>query len=124
MNLLLDSHALMWWAMGQGALRPDAIRAIDTATSVSASLAMPWELQIKVKLGKLDLGRARWQDIEESGVAFLAPTLADVLLAADLPLHHRDPFDRLIVAQAMQRHLVIVTRDAIFARYGIATLAA
>jgi PIN domain nuclease of toxin-antitoxin system len=123
-NLLLDSHAAIWWATGSGDLTAATTRTIDGAATVSISLATPWELQIKVSTGKFDLGGADWVEMEERGVAILLPTLDDVLFAANLPLHHRDPFDRLIIAQAMRRGMVIVTRDRIFSRYGVPVIAA
>ena len=116
MNLLLDSHAAIWWATGSAALDATSVRMIVEETSVSVSLATPWELQIKVRTGKFDLGGADWAEMERRGVALLTPTLDDVLLAANLPLHHRDPFDRLIVAQALRRHLLVVTRDSVHSR--------
>ena len=124
MNLLLDSHTFLWWAGSDPTLPQTVAAGIDTADGVAISLATPWELQIKAKTGRLQTEQIDWRELDRRGVELLAPDLDDVLAAADLPLHHRDPFDRLMVAQALRRNLVIVTRDRNFARYGVPILAA
>ena len=118
MNLLLDSHALLWWLDESSILSNEAYRAIDAASCVSVSLVTPWELQIKANSGKLTL-TPDWHGLHQEGIETLDLALDDVLVAAALPLHHRDPFDRLMIAQALRRGLVIVTRDRHFLQYGV-----
>jgi PIN domain nuclease of toxin-antitoxin system len=98
---------------------------------VHVSIVALWELAIKAAMGRLDIferisGRtpaALSGALRESGFDLLPIEIPHVLLAARLPLHHRDPFDRMMIAQAQEEHLTIVTRDAIFARYGVRVLA-
>ena len=118
MNLLLDSHALLWWLDESSVLSGEAYQAIDEASRVSISLVTPWELQIKAHSGKLTL-TPDWHGLDHEGIETLDLALDDVLVAAALPLHHRDPFDRLMIAQALRRGLVIVTRDRYFSQYGV-----
>ncbi|MPZ23005.1 MAG: PIN domain-containing protein [Dehalococcoidia bacterium] len=125
MRLLLDTHALLWWLAADTALHIEARRAIQGSTSeIFVSAASTWEIAIKRALGKLrtpgdledQLGRHDFQP--------LPITIGHAAIAGGLPRHHDDPFDRMLVAQAVTEGLVIVTRDARLALYGVATLAA
>jgi PIN domain nuclease of toxin-antitoxin system len=123
--LLLDAHALLWWLADDRRLSADARRAIaDPASDVLVSAATVWEIGIKRALGKLEAPDQLVAAIETSGFDGLPITLADGDRAAGLPPHHRDPFDRMLVAQASRVDAVIVSRDAAFGPYGIEVLAA
>ncbi len=125
MRLLLDAHALLWFTGEPGRLREDARDAIVAADEVAVSAASLWELSTKIALGKLE---APVDDIpgelREWGFDTLPVTGPHAWAAGRLPLHHRDPFDRMLVAQAQLEGLTIVTRDPSIARYQVAVLAA
>lgn len=123
MSLLLDSHALLWALHAPGRMRPAAAAVIrDPRRAVYFSAASAWELEIKAKKGKLVLP-SDWLDAAGS-VGFLElPVTASVAQAsARLPWHHADPFDRIIVAQAMERGLRVATRDAVMGAYEVPLL--
>jgi PIN domain nuclease of toxin-antitoxin system len=116
--LLLDAHAVLWWLADDPVLAERARSAIaDPASDVLVSAATVWEIGIKRALGKLEAPDDLLQAIEGSGFDGLPVTLADADAAAGLPPHHRDPFDRMLVAQAARLGAVIVSRDAAFERY-------
>ena len=116
MNLLLDTHVLIWWDEGRR-LSPGARRAIRGAEAVYVSAASAWEIAIKIGLGRLRPTRTVEQAAAESGLLELPVTFRHAELVARLPAHHRDPFDRLLVAQAEAERLTLVTRDPVFQRY-------
>lgn len=123
-RLLLDSNALIWWAQGAGlsqVLR-DLIESPETAAFVS--VASIWELEIKRQSGKLDVAESVWDSLHRGRLGILVIDQPDAIEAARLPLHHRDPFDRMIIAQALNRGLTVVTRDKAFALYGVPILSA
>jgi PIN domain nuclease of toxin-antitoxin system len=123
--LLLDGHALLWWLADDPTLAGDARAAItDPTTDVLVSAATVWEIGIKRGLGKLDAPDGLVDAIEATGFRGLPITLADADAAARLPRHHRDPFDRMLIAQATRLGSIIVTRDHAFAAYGVLTLVA
>jgi PIN domain nuclease of toxin-antitoxin system len=123
--LLLDAHALLWWLADDPDLEATARAAIsDPATDVLVSAATVWEIGIKRSLGKLKAPDELLDAIEASGFDGLPVTLADGDAAARLPSHHRDPFDRMLVAQATRLGAVIVSRDAAFGPYGVDVLRA
>lgn len=115
-GLLLDSSALIWWAQGSGL--SDVSRTLIEVPGAAAflSVASVWELDIKRTSGKLDLAEQVWDSLHLGRLRVLAIDQADALAAARLPLHHRDPFDRMIIAQALNRGLTVVTRDRVFER--------
>ena len=123
MRLLLDTHALIWWDEGVGldARATDAIRA---AEQVYVSAASGWEIAIKASRGRLTTRRRLAEAVAESGFEELPVRLAHAEGVRDLPWHHRDPFDRMLVAQALSDRLTVVTRDRVFAKYGVRTLKA
>lgn len=127
MTLLLDSHALIWFAEDDPNLsRPAKAAVEDAANSVFYSAATIWELAIKLQLGKLrmSLGLASEfrQRLEERGFEFLAVDYEHAAHVASLPLHHRDPFDRLLVAQAKLEGMTLVSQDGQLDAYGISRI--
>lgn len=124
MNLLLDSHVFLWWLAESPKISADARQAIaDPASIVYVSAATIWELSIKAALGKLDLDGANLvEEIEENDFVELPMTARHSFTAANLPRHHEDPFDRMLIAQSKIEDLTIVTRDSAFRAYGIAIL--
>jgi PIN domain nuclease of toxin-antitoxin system len=124
MKLLLDTNAFLRWVEDDPALSPKARSAIANMNNeVLVSLVVPWELAIKSALGKLRLsqpvGRYVAKHVEANGFGLLGIDLADVTLVETLPMHHRDPFDRLLIAQAKNRKLPVVTADTHFSDYNI-----
>jgi PIN domain nuclease of toxin-antitoxin system len=123
--LLLDANALLWWLADDPGLATPARRAIaDPSTDVLVSAATVWEIEIKRHLGKLDAPDDLLEAIATSGFDGLPITLDDGDLAARLPAHHRDPFDRMLVAQATRLGAVVVSRDTSFGPYDVEVLPA
>lgn len=127
MKLLLDTHAFLWWVEGTPALGRRARAAVaNPDNEVFISIASCWELAIELSLGKLRLTRRLDRFIPEqltlNGFSLFAVELRHVVGVADLPFHHRDPFDRLLVAQALQDQLAIVSADRVFRRYGVTVI--
>jgi PIN domain nuclease of toxin-antitoxin system len=127
LKLLLDTHALLWYLTTPEKLPAEAHRAIRSAQNeVYASLASAWEISIKVALGKLTLPDppAKWfpQALTELSVAPLPISAEHALAASSLPPHHRDPFDRLLIAQAQHEGLTLVTVDRVFQAYDVPLL--
>jgi PIN domain nuclease of toxin-antitoxin system len=125
-SLLLDTNVLIWVLLQHQRLRQDAVAAMAAADLRYASAASVWEIAIKVGLGKLDLPRnvAAWlpRELYESGMTPLPITADHAARVEALPLHHRDPFDRLLIAQALTENLTVVTADTRFAAYGVRLL--
>ncbi|MGQ0650108.1 MAG: type II toxin-antitoxin system VapC family toxin [Gemmatimonadaceae bacterium] len=124
MRLLLDTHALLWWLVGDKRLPRrvrTAISGADNAVFVSAASA--WEVSTKHRLGKLPEGDALVSDfarhVAEQEFVGLDITLEHGQRAGTLPGPHRDPFDRMLIAQAQAEHLVVVSSDAVFDEYGL-----
>ena len=118
MSLLLDSHTVLWWFNGDP-LAETAVDAIaDPGSLVYVSVASIWEISIKQAIGKLDVDNefytAVYEDFEPLHI-----TVADARTAGSLPRHHRDPFDRMIVAQGLSRDLTLVSRDPALSPYGV-----
>lgn len=123
MNLLLDSHALLWALHDPGQLRGAAAEAIrDPGRAVFFSAASAWELELKAAAGKLDLPEDWLAGAEQSGFLELPVTAAQARASVQLPWHHRDPFDRLLVAQAQEHGLRIATRDPFIPAYDVPVL--
>jgi PIN domain nuclease of toxin-antitoxin system len=117
-NLLLDTHVLIWWDEGRK-LTAAARRAIEAADAVYVSAASAWEVAVEIGLGRLRPSRTVEQAVEESGFLELPITFRHAARVAALPAHHRNPFDRLLVAQAEVEGLTLVTRDPVFGRYDV-----
>ncbi len=124
MRLLFDTHSFMWWDSSSVRL-PAHVRALchDRSNTLLLSVASAWEIQIKVQLGKLQLP-GPLQDViahhEQTNQMRLLPvTLDHVLALQGLPHHHRDPFDRLLVAVALAENAVLMTNDPIMSQYPV-----
>ena len=124
MKLLLDTHVLLWWLADDPLSRAadEAMRSPRNAVCVSAASA--WEIGIKVGLGKLRPPESLSTRLREERFTPLPVTVEHGLRVGELPLLHKDPFDRLLVAQAQLESLTIVTRDPRIARYDVPVLAA
>ena len=125
MNLLLDTHALLWWLADQPTLAPEAREAIATGENlVFVSAVVIWEIRIKQALGKLKIPPEFKQVLDAQPFEKLAISAEHANAVAELPDIHRDPFDRMLVAQAKVEGFALVSRDLVFARYGIAVISA
>jgi PIN domain nuclease of toxin-antitoxin system len=121
LTLLLDTHLVLWWMAGEAsriskkalaALGSDGVEPIVSAVTV-------WEAAIKRGLGKLEAPAGMLRQLEGAGVELLPITARHADLVSSLPLHHRDPFDRLLVAQATIEELPLVSDDQALRRYDI-----
>lgn len=120
MSLLLDTHALLWFLSGDRKLPADLRKRIESEKGCFVSAASLWEMAVKISLGKLSM------DYRFEGIAALLNELNIQILPIEpnhltqlikMKFHHRDPFDRLIIAQALSEKLIIATKDEIFGRY-------
>lgn len=118
-QLLLDTHAFIWWRENSPRLSDDARRRISSASVVFVSVASAWEAAIKIGLGKLRLPESFEAGVIASRFDRLPIAFRHAEAVARLPRHHNDPFDRMLIAQAMGEHLTLVTHDHRFAPYGI-----
>lgn len=124
MDILLDTHAFLRWVEDDSMLSVKARSAIaERSNRIHVSAASAWEIAIKCSLGKLKLAlpvdRYVVSHLEANGFSWLPMEIQDIAAVETLPLHHRDPFDRLLIAQAKSRKLAIITADAIFSNYRI-----
>ena len=120
MTLLLDTHVLLWWMDNPGQLSRQAQRAIqDGANRVYISAAVAWEIAIKKSLGKLSTTDDLEEMMDANRFIPLPVTIPHALAVLSLPNHHRDPFDRMLVAQAMHEGFRLVTRDQEIAKYPV-----
>ena len=127
MRLLLDTHTFLWWVSNDRRLS-DRARAFiqDQSAEVFFSTVAAWEIAIKVRLGQIELQGDVTQVIPEriaaNGFLILPVEIQHALRVAALPLLHRDPFDRLLIAQAQIEGLTILTRDPLIAQYDVAVV--
>ena len=124
MKLLLDTHVLVWWLEDPRRLsRRAATILANRDNDILISAAVGWEIAIKVGVGKMK-PRSILQDLDrvlaEEAFSELPITLDAAVRAGLLPLHHRDPFDRLLIAQATEENLTLVSRDKAFRAYDVA----
>lgn len=124
MRLLLDTHVLLWWLNDSPELSDGLKDQIDTELEVYVSPASLWELSIKQAAGKLKLPDDLADWIGRSGLSELPIRLPHADLAGRLPQIHRDPFDRVLIAQALTEKLTLVTRDGVIHRYDVPVLKA
>jgi PIN domain nuclease of toxin-antitoxin system len=123
MTYLLDTHTFLWLLRAPEVLPPQVLHLCeDPAVSLALSAVTPWEMSIKTGLGKLDAAEIL-DDFE--GVAgrgrllIVATTIRQVTRSGQLPLHHKDPFDRLLAAQALDLDATLLSRDKVFDLYGV-----
>jgi len=121
-RLLLDTHAFIWFVSNDVNLPVSTRENIEAADEVFLSLASLWEIAIKLNIGKLSL-QGNFEDIlpqlANTGITILPVTFTDLIQFRYLPLHHRDPFDRIIIAQAINNALAVISRDRAFDAYSI-----
>jgi PIN domain nuclease of toxin-antitoxin system len=119
-RVLLDTNVLLWWLAGNSQLGTETRRTVaDAETEVFVSAATIWEISIKLELGKLKAPKNMEREVEREGFSKLAITLTHGQLAGSLPKIHRDPFDRMLVAQAQLEDLELVSADPVFAKYSV-----
>lgn len=124
MRLLLDTHAFIWWDNDQARLSPAARAACqDPANELLFSVASAWEMQVKYQLKKLKLHRPLAEIIADqqrtNGISILEVTLDHVLALHQLPNHHKDPFDRLLISQACVERVSLVSDDLVIRQYPV-----
>jgi len=124
MKLLLDTHSFIWWANEPEKLSERVLTACeDKKNDLILSVVSVWEMQIKIQLGKLQLRHPLKELVskqqETNNLQILPITLEHVLALEDLPNHHRDPFDRLLIAQSRKEKLRLVSKDDVFPRYSV-----
>lgn len=124
MRVLLDTHVYLWWLLDSPRM-PEETRAViaDPAAIVSVSAASIWEASIKSALGRLALDDIDLiAEVDRNGFAELGVSAAHGWTAGQLPPYHRDPFDRILVAQARHEQLLLLSDDEVLARYGVPML--
>ena len=129
MDLLMDARSLLWWLADDPRLGKRARAAIaDPEATVAVSAATIWELSIKAALGRVDLGEppevALPREFSRRGIGTISVTMADALAVRALPWHHGDPFDRMLIAQAREHDLTLISSDAVLCRYDVRVLRA
>lgn len=121
MKLLLDTHYAFWWQTGDARIRGEILALVDSADEVFVSQVSLWELSIKASLGKIRIDLPTFaEQVEAMGFGWLGISNAHILKLAELPVFddHRDPFDRLLVAQSLAEPLILLSRDLKLAQYG------
>jgi PIN domain nuclease of toxin-antitoxin system len=127
LNLLLDTHAFLWGAADDPRLTEAArTTLLDPGNTLHLSVASVWEMAIKISLGKLRMP-GRWTDlvrreVTANDILWLPIEIEHCSTVSSLPFHHRDPFDRVLAAQALVNRLVLVSRDPVFDAYGVQRL--
>ena len=123
MNYLLDTHTFMWFINGEEELSAHARKTIEHKNSNNfVNIASIWEIAIKLSIGKLKLKTLFIEipeQISNNGFQILPLRFEDTLKLSTLPFHHRDPFDRLLIAQSIANQLTIISKDKQFSDYGI-----
>ena len=127
MRLLLDTHALIWWLAGDEALSGSARKAIaDEANSVAVSAASAMEVATKFRIGKLPDAALLAQNFEatiaDQGFVELAISIRHALRAGEMNIAHKDPFDRLLIAQAQSEDMVLISNEALFDGFAVKRL--
>lgn len=126
-TVLIDTHAFLWFIAGSEKLSHLARKAIeDEENEIVLSVASIWEMSIKVSIGKLStkfpLRKMIPEQMECNGFDLLPIEAGHCMRVSELPMHHRDPFDRLLIAQALEDNMPVVTTDGIFDQYGISRI--
>ncbi len=123
MRILIDTHVLLWWFGSSKRLKPEHVELFeDESNDLWVSASSAWEFAIKQKLGRLEAPDDFRSAVVASGLHEMAITHQHALVAGDLPMHHRDPFDRMLVAQAQIEQMAIMTVDPVFDDYDVATV--
>ncbi|MFD0380311.1 type II toxin-antitoxin system VapC family toxin [Streptomyces sp. NPDC127112] len=122
MRLLLDTHVVLWWLADSTELSGEIKDLLDTEPAVYVSAVSPWEIAVKQSLGKLIGPDDLAERVRDSQFTSLPITAGHGVRAGRLPQHHRDPFDRLLVAQAQIEGLTLVTRDKWIEQYDVQVL--
>jgi PIN domain nuclease of toxin-antitoxin system len=121
-RLLLDTHVFLWWRSNDRRLGSHAKNAIASADVVFVSAASAWEAAIKIKLGRLSIPDTMESGVEESGFEKLPILFSHAEAAGTLPLHHQDPFDRMLIAQVLVEELTLVSHERRMAKYDVPIL--
>lgn len=120
MKLILDTHAALWWLSDDDRIGSEAARQLtDDTNQVLLSAAVVWEVAIKRSLGKLHAPDDLVSTLLSAGAQRLPVTLDHAGAVETLPWHHRDPFDRLLIAQALSEGATLISRDERFRSYGV-----
>ena len=127
MRALLDTHAFLWWIADSSRLSESAYRVIaDEENDIAISAASAWEIATKHRLGRLPSADALASDIgvyiARQGFDEISVTVDDVSRAGALQEHHRDPFDRMLIAQALSRDIFLISNESLFDLYGVRRL--
>jgi PIN domain nuclease of toxin-antitoxin system len=126
MNYLLDTHALIWFLNGDKQISTKARKAIESDKANNfISIASIWEIGIKISLNRLSMNiefSQLGEEIQNNGFEILPISFQDISTITSLPFHHRDPFDRLIISQAINANLTIVSKDEFFPNYDVKLL--
>ena len=119
-RLLLDTHVLLWWLADDARIGPKTVERISNMRNeIFVSAVTSWEIAIKKKIGKLEAPDNIGGIVEDEGFSKLSVTLHHGEIAGGLPLHHKDPFDRMLVAQAKTEALYLLTDDGSIRRYDV-----
>jgi len=121
-TIIVDTHAFIWFISGDKKLSKTARKAIEKANTIYLSVASIWEMAIKISLGKLELGQPFDkinEEIVNNGFELLDINFQHALALSELPFHHKDPFDRMILAQAMTEKIPIISIDQHFPNYDV-----
>lgn len=125
MKLILDTHVLIWWFEDPGQLSTDVRDVIaEPENNVLVSVVAAWEIAIKRKIGKLSAPDDLEGAVHESGFEWLSIHPRHALATESLPFHHRDPFDRMLIAQAIVEDAILVSRDPQLTKYGVGLMLA
>lgn len=127
MKFLLDTHALIWWDENPARLGSKALAAcLDAGNELWLSVASVWEIQIKMMLGRLALSKPLKHliddQVKQNGMLILPVKFDHILRLESLPDRHKDPFDRLLVAQALEENCVLMSHDPMIAQYPVTTV--
>ncbi len=126
MNYLLDTHTLIWFLKGENELSEKTIKIIENADAIIyVSIASIWELSIKISLGKFNFPNGIEgfiKLVEDNGFEILPITINDTIKICSLEYIHRDPFDRIMIAQSLENNLIIITKDSHIKKYNVKTL--
>lgn len=126
MNLLLDTHALIWFSESAPQLSAKALKEIESQNNISfISMATFWELAIKLSIGKLQLAKPLsviMAEVQSNGFLLLPIAPSHILQVETLPFLHRDPFDRILIAQALSEGFTLISNETLFDEYGVKRL--